>query len=149
MPAVVQEQGPRLERLSLGEIGLITAPGPVWRITTLARSDISTKLRFVPLREASAYPVRVRLLNAARVDRLATRTRNWLTARGWRGLAIGDARTTRTRSMIYYPAGQRALAQRLSAQFGFALAPRMSGAQITVLLGTDAARHPSLKPRRG
>jgi hypothetical protein len=147
-PAVVEEQGPRLERLSLGEIGLITAPGPVWRTTTLARSDISTKLRFVPLREASAYPVKVRLLNAARIDRLAARTRSWLTARGWRGLAIGDARAIRARSMIYYPASQRALAQRLSAQFGFALAPRTSGAQITVLLGTDAARHPALKPRR-
>jgi hypothetical protein len=147
-PTVVQEQGPRLERLSLGEIALVTAPGPVWRTTVLARTDISTKLRFVPIRQASTLPVKVRLLNAARVDRLAARTRTWLSARGWRGLAIGDARTTRTRSMIYYPASQRALAQRLSAQFGFALVPQRSGAQITVLLGTDAARHPALKPRR-
>lgn len=147
-PAVVEERGPRLERLSLGEIALVTAPGPVWRTTTVAKTDISAKLRFVPIREATAYPVRVRLLNAARVDRLAARTRSWLTARGWRGLAIGDARSTRARSMIYYPASQRALAQRLSAQFGFALAPRVTGTQITVLLGTDAARHPALRPRR-
>jgi hypothetical protein len=147
-PAVVGEPGPRLERLSMGEIGLITAPGPVWRTTMVARSDVSTKLRFVPLRQASAYPVRVRLLNAARVDRLAARTRNWLVARGWRGMAIGDARAMRTRSVVYYPAAQRVLAQRLAAQFGFALATRSSGSQITVLLGSDAARHPALRSRR-
>jgi hypothetical protein len=147
-PAVVEEQGPRLERLSMGEIGLITAPGPMWRATTVARTDVSTKIRFVPLRQASTYPVRVRLLNAARVERLAARTRNWLIARGWRGMAIGDAPGTRTRSVIYYPANKRVLAQRLAAQFGFAMAPRATGAQITVLLGTDAAHHPSLRPRR-
>jgi len=147
-PAVVDEQGPRLERLSMGEIGLITAPGPMWRTTTVARNDISTTVRFVPLREAYALPAKVRLLNAARVNRLAARTRNWLVARGWQGLAIGDARTIRARSVIYYPMSKRALAQRLSAQFGFAMAQRSYGSQITVLLGTDAARHPALRPRR-
>ena len=146
-PAVVEEQGPRLERLSMGEIGLITAPGPMWRSTTVAQTGLSTKIRFVPLRQASTYPVKVRLLNAARVNRLAARTRNWLMARGWRGMAIGDAPATRTRSVIYYPANKRVLAQRLAAQFGFALAPRATGTQITVLLGSDAARHPSLRPR--
>lgn len=147
-PAVVDEQGPRLERLSMGEIGLVTAPGPMWRATAVAQTELSTKVRFVPLRQASIYPVKVRLLNAARVNRLAARTRNWLTARGWRSLAIGDARTTRTRSVVYYPASKRVLAQRLAAQFGFALAPRASGSHITVLLGDDAARHPALKARR-
>jgi hypothetical protein len=148
IPTVVEEQGPRLERLSMGEIGLITAPGPMWRATTVARTDTSTKIRFVPLRQASTYPVRVRLLNAARVDRLAARTRNWLVTKGWRGMAIGDAPATRTRSVIYYPPNKRVLAQRLAAQFGFAMAPRAAGTQITVLLGSDAARHPSLRPRR-
>jgi len=147
-PAVVEEQGPRLERLSMGEIGLITAQGPMWRTTTVARNDQSTTVRFVPLRQASLLPVKVRLLNAARVNRLAARTRNWLTAKGWQGLAIGDAATTRTRSMIYYPMSKRALARRLSAQFGFAMKPRSYGSQITVLLGTDAAHHPALRPKR-
>ena len=105
-------------------------------------------MRFVPLRQASLLPVKVRLLNAARVNRLAARTRNWLTAKGWQGLAIGDAATTRTRSMIYYPMSKRALAQRLSAQFGFAMKPRSYGSQITVLLGADAAHHPALRPKR-
>ena len=148
-PAVVAERGPRLERISMGEIALITSAGPpVWKATTVARTDQSTRLRFVPLRQAYAQPVKVRLLNAARVNRLAARTRIWLNARGWRGLSIGNATATRTRSVILYPAGKRAFAQRLSAQFGFPLARRASGAHVTVLLGTDAARHRAARSSR-
>lgn len=144
-PAVTEERGPRLERMSMGEIALITVPKPVWRSTTVAQDGRSTKVRFVPLRQASTLPVKVRLLNAARVNRLAARTRTWLTDRGWRGLAIGDATVTRSRSIIYYPEHKRVLARRLSAQFGFALAPRASGSHIVVLLGSDAARHPAIR----
>jgi hypothetical protein len=147
-PSVAEEQGPRLERMSMGEIALITVPRPVWRATTVARSDRSTTVRFVPLRQASAQPMKVRLLNAARVNRLAARTRNWLNARGWRGLAIGNARTTRVRSVILYPAHKRALAQKLSAQFGFPLARRAAGSHVVVLLGSDAIRHPAYRRSR-
>lgn len=147
-PAVVTELGPRIERVSMGEIALITVPKPAWRPTTVAVSNRSTKVRFVPLRQASLQPAKVRLLNAARVNRLAARTRTWLNARGWRGLAIGNASTTRTRSVILYPARQRAAAQRLSAQFGFPLSRRASGSHIVVLLGSDAARLRALRPRR-
>jgi hypothetical protein len=148
-PAVITEKGPRLERISMGEIALITSVGPpVWASTTLSRTDRSTTLRFVPLRQASMQPVKVRLLNAARVNRLAARTRTWLSARGWRGMSIGNATATRARSVILYPAGKRAFAQRLSAQFGFPLARRASGAHVTVLLGADAARHRAGRPSR-
>ena len=132
----------------MGEIALITVPKPVWLPTTVARNDRSTTLRFVPLRQAYKLPVKVRLLNAARVDRLAARTRVWLAARGWRGLSIGNAQATRTRSVILYPANQRALAQRLSAQFGFPIARRASGSHMIVLLGTDAARRKALRTAR-
>lgn len=137
---------PRLERLSMGEIALVTTPAPLWRPTLVARSNRSATVRFVPLRQASMQAVKVRLLNAARVNRLAARTRSWLIARGWRGMAIGDAPTTRAHSVILYPRGKRALAQRLSVQFGFAIAERASGSQVTVLLGRDAARIRALKP---
>lgn len=147
-PVVAEERGPRLERMSMGEIALITVPKPVWQPTTVARNDRTTTLRFVPLRQAYALPVKVRLLNAARVDRLAARTRVWLAARGWRGLSIGNAQATRTRSVILYPANQRALAQRLSAQFGFPIARRASGAHMVVLLGTDAASRKALRTVR-
>jgi hypothetical protein len=147
-PAVVTELGPRIERVSMGEIALITVPKPTWKPTTVAVSQRATKVRFVPLRQASLQPAKVRLLNAARVNRLAARTRHFLNARGWRGLAIGNASTTRARSVILYPAKQRAAAQRLSAQFGFPLSRRASGSHIVVLLGSDAARLRALQPRR-
>ena len=147
-PVVAEERGPRLERMSMGEIALITVPKPVWQPTTVARNYRTTTLRFVPLRQAYALPVKVRLLNAARVDRLAARTRVWLAARGWRGLSIGNAQATRTRSVILYPANQRALAQRLSAQFGFPIARRASGSHMVVLLGTDAASRKALRTVR-
>jgi len=138
--AIAQERGPRLERLSMAEVALLTASGPIWRPTTVTRSDRSTTVRFVPLHQALARPVKVRLLNAARVDRLAARTRSWLAAKGWRGMSIGNARVARARSVVLYPQGHKALAQRLSAQFGFAIAPRRSGSQVIVLLGRDASR---------
>ncbi len=147
-PAVIAERGPRIERVSMGEIALITVPKPEWRPTTVAVSRRATKVRFVPLRQANLQPSKVRLLNAARVNRLAARTRNFLNARGWRGLAIGNASSTRIRSVILYPAKQRAAAQRLSAQFGFPLSRRASGSHIVVLLGSDAARLRALQPRR-
>jgi hypothetical protein len=134
--------------MSTGEIALITVSKPEWRPTMVASSERSTKVRFVPLRQASSGPVKVRLLNAARVDKLAARTRIWHNSRGWRGLAIGNAPATRKRSVILYPAAQRAMAQRLSAQFGFPLSRRTSGSHVVVLLGADAARMQPLQPRR-
>jgi hypothetical protein len=147
-PSIAEERGPRIERMSTGEIALITVSKPEWRSTTVASSERSAKVRFVPLRQAARGSVKVRLLNAARVDKLAARTRTWLGARGWRGLAIGDAPATRKRSVILYPAAQRAMAQRLSAQFGFPLARRASGSHVVVLLGADAARMRPLQPKR-
>jgi hypothetical protein len=147
-PSIAEERGPHTERMSTGEIALITVSRPEWRPTMVASSERSTKVRFVPLRQASSVPVKVRLLNAARVNKLAARTRIWLHSRGWRGLAIGDAPATRMRSVILYPASQRAMAQRLSAQFGFPLSRRASGSHVVVLLGADAARMRPLQPRR-
>jgi len=147
-PSIAEERGPRIERMSTGEIALITVSKPEWRSTMVASSEQSTKVRFVPLREAALRPVKVHLLNAARVDKLAARTRTWLKTRGWNGLAIGDAPATRKRSVILYPAAQRAMAQRLSAQFGFPLSRRASGSHVVVLLGADAARMRPLQPRR-
>ena len=148
-PAVVGERGPRLERISMGDIAMITQTAkPVWVPTLVAQSQRSSTLRFVPLRQASFSPVKVRLLNAARVNRLAAQTRTWLTARGWSGVSIGNANAMRSRSLILYPAGKRQFAQRLSAQFGFPLARRASGAHVTVLLGTDAARNRTARPGR-
>jgi hypothetical protein len=63
-------------------------------------------------------------------------------------MTIGNAQSTRARSVILYPAAQRATAQRLSAQFGFPLSRRASGSHVVVLLGADAARMRPLQARR-
>ena len=140
--------GARLERLSLGEVALVTG-GPIrWEARTIARSARSTTIRFEP-RLASP----VILLNAARVQGLAARTRQFLAARGFRGSAIGDAPAVRQHSVILYRAEDRARAERIAAQFGFALQrqanPGATGSKgMTILLGRDAARDEALAGRR-
>jgi cytochrome c-type biogenesis protein CcmH/NrfG len=139
--------GPRIERLSLREVELITVPGPQWRALTVARTQRSATVRFIPLRQAAMRPAGVRVLNAARVDRLAARTRKYLAGRGWRAISIGDAPAVRMRSLILYPADRRRMAEKLSAQFGFAIAQRPGARQVTILLGRDAARDSALRAR--
>jgi hypothetical protein len=139
-PPAVPASAPRLERMSRGEVALVTTARPLWRPYAVATNAGSAAIRFVPLRSRDP---RVELLNAARIDRLAARTRSWLVQRGWSAVAIGNAPAVRSRSIILYPASQRALAQRLAAHFGFAMAVRHGGPKVTVLLGRDAARAPS------
>jgi len=129
---------PRLERLSMGEIALVTNPAPLWRAEPVAADAHSTAVRFVPLR--SAREPRVRLLNAARINRLAARTRTVLAARGFRTIGIGNAAQVRARSLILHSPMQREFAEQLSVEFGFPRAERNTGSQVTVLLGRDAAR---------
>lgn len=132
-------KGPRLERLSMGEVALVTVDGPRWRAEPVSSSVRTATVRFVPLKPSTDV-AEVRLLNAARVHRLAARTRAYLSGHGWRGIEIGDAESTRSRSIIYYPAGQRSVARKLSAQFGFAIAPHRTMRQVTVMLGRDSVR---------
>lgn len=150
-PAVEQQAakrpGPRIERMSLTEVALITTAQPQWRAVTVNRTHASQTIRFIPLRQAQARPPQVRILNAARVHRLAARTRDYLTGRGWRGISIGDASQMRARSLIVYPVGRQAAAARLAAQFGFPMAPRAGVRQLTILVGRDANALPALRAR--
>lgn len=137
--------GPRLERTSLREVALITVAAPKWKALTVNRTQRSATVRFVPLHHATLRLSGVRILNAARVNRLAARTRSYLVGRGWSPMTIGDAANVRKRSIIYYPPERRRTAQRLSAQFGFVIAQRPGTREITVLLGRDAARVSGLR----
>lgn len=139
--------GTRLERMSLTETALITTPGPQWRALSVDRTPRSATIKFVPLRQAAARSAEIRLLNAARVNRLAARTRAYFVSRGWQPMTIGNAQAVRDRSIIFYPAGRRRTAQTLSRQFGFAIAQRTGSRHITVLLGRDAARVAALQAR--
>jgi len=139
----------------MGEVALLTRAAPAWRTEVVARTEHSVTARFVPLNGALAssgparfVPLRtvmaasranVRLLNAARHQGLAARTRHALIDRGWRRIAIGDAGQVRARSIVLYPAGRQALGRRVAAQFGFASAINRDSDEVLVLLGRDAA----------
>lgn len=123
---------PHLERLSLGEVALITRPDPVWRAQLVDRSARSATFRWVEVRPVA------RLLNAARRQGLAARTREKLLSRGWTRIAIGDAPAVRARTLVLYPEYRRKTAERLAAQFGFKKLQAFSGSEIVVLLGRDA-----------
>jgi hypothetical protein len=133
--------GVRLERLSMREVALITGPEPRWEARTVARTATSTTIRF----ERKPQPA-VTLLNAARVQGLAARTRAYLALRGFSGARIGDASAVRKQSAILFTANEAPRAERLAAQFGFALERREGLASgLTILLGRDAARDAALK----
>lgn len=127
-PAEPQRDGPRLERLSFGEVALVTAPGPRWRTPAVALAERSQVLT----------PT-IRLLNAARTQGLAARTRAYLSEQGWRRLAIGDAPSTLARSVILYPAERRPTAERLGRQLGVASLRPNRGQEIVMLLGRDVS----------
>jgi tetratricopeptide (TPR) repeat protein len=138
MPAQ-RTAGPRLERLSFGEVALVTRSEPVWTAELVKQSDRSATVRFVPV------PPVARLLNAARKQGLAARTRARLAGRGWTPIQIGDAPAIREKTLVLYPTSQLPKARRLAAEFGFTDLRRFEGAGIVVLLGRDAARLPVLR----
>lgn len=137
------KSGVRLERLSMGEVALLTKSEPAWEARTVTRTARSTTIQF----ERKPMPA-VTLLNAARVQGLAARTRAYLQARGFGAVRIGNAPAIRRQSVILYTAADRPRAVRLAAQFGFALEARAqtSPGPMTILLGRDAASDRSLRP---
>ena len=145
LPVAVERpaEGIRLERLSLREVVLVTKPQqPRWEARTVTRTATSTTIRF----ERKSQPA-VTLLNAARIQGLAARTRAYLTRRGFAGALIGDAPAIRRQSAILYSPAEARRAERLAAQFGFSLEKR-EGAKsgVIILLGRDAARDAALRP---
>jgi hypothetical protein len=144
---VRSEPSPHLMRMSPSVVELITYQGStMWRPKVVARTAQATTVRWVPLREASARP-NIRLLNAARYQGLAARTRDYLLDRGWRKIAIGDASEVRATSVVYYPSHRQATARSLAAQFGFRATQATKGNELVVLLGRDATARRALQTR--
>jgi hypothetical protein len=140
VPAAASKlQTPRLERLSLGEVALITTAKPIWTAQLIHRTPQSVTFRWVEV-----HPV-ARLLNAARTEGLAARTRAQLVDRGWHKIAIGDAPAVRAKTLVLYPEYRLRTAQKLAAQFGFTHLQSFSGDEIVVLLGRDAAALKNLR----
>jgi len=133
----------RLERLSLREVALVTSPQPKWEARAVTRTATSTTIQFERRPQSQ-----VTLLNAARVQGLAARTRAYLAMRGFASARIGDAPSVRKQSAILFSPSDAWRAHRLAAQFGFDLERREGeGGGLTILLGRDAAREAALKPR--
>jgi Flp pilus assembly protein TadD len=131
-----EKHGPRLERLSLGEVALVTK-SPLWKTELVHRTAISTTVRFVPLTPLPRL-AGVRLLNAARQQGLAARTRVALNRGGWNRVSIGDADRVRQRSLVLYSTATAQAARRLAAEFGFGIARDPRPGPLTVLLGRDS-----------
>jgi hypothetical protein len=143
---VIDNRGPYLERLSLGEVALVTDNRPVWQARVIAQTRVSTTVRWVPIMTAEARP-NIRLLNAAQRQGLAAQSRALLLDRGWRRIEVGNA-DPRARSVVLYPIGRQTLGRSLAAQFGFPAQPVANSTVLVVLLGRDAPRN-AVQLKRG
>ncbi len=132
--AVAGSPAPRLERLTRGEVALVTTGKPIWRSPTNVQVASTNGVRWVAL--ASADKPNVQILNAARSQGLAASARMVLSGRGWRKINIGDAPAAQTSSVVLYSKNHATLGRSLAAQFG--VAARMVERDVLVLiLGRD------------
>ena len=129
----------RLERMSSGEVALLTGPSSPWTTRIAAAPPRSASIRF------DGRPAIV-VLNAARVAGIAARTRNVLVARGFGRSRIGNSPTTAWHSEIRFAPAQRASAMRLAAQMPFAHPVAVASGPLTLVIGRNA---PAWLVRRG
>ena len=130
--------GPRLERVSLGEVALVTTPTPLWKKQLASLAPRPAAVQWLPLRSAEARPA-IQLLNAARTQGLAAWSRMALANRGWRRIDIGDYGEVRQRSLVLYSGDHAPLARRLAAQFSCKAIKVDGKPAVIVLLGRDTA----------
>jgi tetratricopeptide (TPR) repeat protein len=128
--------GPRLERLSSGEVALVTTGKALWASAPTSRSRASAAVQWQPLTKGVEH-ANIRLLNAARRQGLAARTRQSLLDRGWRDIRIGDASRVRRESVVFYSAGQEGMARRLAAHFDCKAVRVEKAGALVVLLGRE------------
>lgn len=156
----LSDRGPHLERLSPGVVSLVTTAAPV-QVTSLGGSRpeapakkmsvlvaeatppsrpaphpvLTAEVRWMPLKYASAPAIQ--LLNAARSEGLAARTRVALADRGWKKIRIGNARQVRQRSLVLYSPERASVGRRLAAQLRCKAMLRRGVNSVIVLLGRD------------
>jgi tetratricopeptide (TPR) repeat protein len=136
-----QAHRPRLERLSPGEVALVTNGQPIWTAPGGTRVAEAAKVQWIPLQPSST----VQVLNGARSQGLAATVRMVLLQRGWRRISVGTSTAIEEKSFILYPQHRAALARRLAAQFGVRTRLVHSGG-IVLVLGRDIAS--SLRAQR-
>ncbi|WP_265569676.1 tetratricopeptide repeat protein [Sphingomicrobium nitratireducens] len=167
--APVAAPGPRLERLSGGEVALVTSADPIWQeppVVTLAsaperpelpadrpleiRSDkvalldmpkVARPLLNPPaLTRSAVEPAPVLLVAAGQSTRVAELAREHLDAQGLANVTIDRSPTARRHSILLYPKGRREEALVLARRFGFRIVAQPGPVTEMVLhLGSDAA----------
>jgi hypothetical protein len=136
-PVVAGATGPRLERLSRGEVALVTTDKPIWRAQGETRTTIAAGVRWVALAPPRIAP-NVQVLNAAQTRGVAASARAVLLDRGWRRIAIGNAADVQEKSVVLYSKDRARLGRSLAAQFG--VASRMVDRDgLVLVIGRDAA----------
>ena len=129
----------RLERLSSGEVALLTKPSSPWTTRIAAAPTRSASIRF------DGRPA-ILVLNAVRVKGIAAHTRDVLAARGFGKSRIGNAAAIARHSEIRFAPAQRANAMRLAAQMPFAHPVAVASGPLTLVIGRNA---PAWLLRRG
>jgi hypothetical protein len=137
-PRPDSSSGARLERLSMGEVALVTSGPLQWKRRSAERAQAAG---YAPEASAGASPpLRLTLLNAARSHGLAARTRALLRHSSLGRIAIGDAAQVRRSSLIFYPSSRRAEAVKIASRLGLPLQHRTGrDNRLVVYLGRDAA----------
>jgi len=139
MPAILTEAtGPRMERMSSGEVMLVTTGRSPWRPHGASQIVASATVRWIPLGNAAVRP-NVQVVNAARRQGIARSARSVLLDRGWRRIAVGDATEIRQKSVVLYPKNRSALGRSLARQFGIA-SRQSDGDRVLLVLGQDAVK---------
>ena len=130
-----ERPAPRLERLSRGEVALVTTGKPIWRAQAETRAALAAGVRWVALSPTPGRP-NVQVLNAAQTQGIAASARAVLLNRGWRRIAIANAPAVQQRSVVLYSKDRAKLGRSLAAQFG--IGARMVERDVLVLvLGRD------------
>lgn len=141
--------GAHLERLSLGEVALVTVPPSPAAFSVRKKSpatrDPSSLARSADLQPASLVPAgrsqpalrKFLILNAARSEGLAGRARQFLAGRGLGSALIGDAPRVFSRTVIIAPPSERARVLRLAKEFSVIPITR-PGTRVILVLGRDA-----------
>ncbi len=123
---VAVAEGPRLVRMSMGEVMLVSRSGSPFAAApvALARNDTV----HAPLR----------ILNAARIEGIAARTRALLAAKGFKGIEIGNAPGRRMVTEIHFAPADRDRARGIASRLPYAVAMVERAGPLVLLLGRDA-----------
>lgn len=124
--APLRHKGPRMVRLSMGEVALVTKPDSPFGGVVQRSGD-------------STIHAPLRILNAARIEGIAARTRTLLAARGAGTAQIGDAPQRQGHSELRFARGEGDRARKVAARLPFRVMMVERDGPMVLLVGRNAA----------